>query len=90
MGQSYPLHFRSFECRILDRSLKVVESIPFKSASNAEATEASAALFGQATGADLAGFEVWRDGTRLLVRLETKPDELTPTVWAPVASPQVN
>lgn len=85
MDQSSLLHSRSYQCRILDRDLKVVRTVGFESPSDAEATETAAELLRrQDNGAVLAGFELWQGDRRLLVRLESTETEspaniLTPT-----------
>ena len=61
----------------MDRDLKVVRTTTFHSPDDAKAIEIAADfLRQQGNGVALAGFEVWKDNTRLLVRLESRETEL--------------
>ena len=69
MGELTPIHFE-YECRFLGQDLKPFETIPFTCVSDSEASEACADLLKQHTNrAAFAGFELFRDGRRLFVRL---------------------
>jgi hypothetical protein len=75
MGQSTPI-FSQYECRFLGSNLKPLETVAFTCASDAAALEACTLMFKQrVTREVLTGFEVWRDGNRLLVRLTTGEPE---------------
>jgi hypothetical protein len=75
MGHSTPI-FSQYECRFLGSNLKPLETVAFTCASDAAALEACTLMFKQrVTREVLTGFEVWRDGNRLLVRLTTGEPE---------------
>ena len=77
MGQSSPPNSHPYKCRILNHDLKVVRTAAFHSPDDAKAIEIAADLLRQqGNGVALAGFEVWKDNTRLLVRLESNETEL--------------
>jgi hypothetical protein len=78
-----------YECRILNRDLKVVRTTTFHSPDDAKAIEIAADfLRQQGNGVALAGFEVWKDNTRLLVRLESRETELPESLWLSATRPQ--
>ena len=77
MGLSSPIHSQVYECRILNRDLKVIRTTTFHGPDDEKAIEIAADLLRQqGNGVALAGFEVWKDNTRLLVRLESNETEL--------------
>ena len=74
MGQLASFAFHTYECRILDRDLRVVRAIPLKCKTDAEARAAAADLFMRhEPGESLAGYEIRRDQTRVLVQLMQRP-----------------
>jgi hypothetical protein len=88
MGQLSSIHSPEYECRILDRNLKVVRTTTFHSSDDAQAIEIAASLLSQqSNGVALAGFEVWKDNTRLLVRLESTETELPESLSSSAARP---
>ena len=89
MRQSSPSNAPSYECRILDRNLKTVLTTTFHSPDDAKAIEIAADLLRQQSNdVALAGFEVWKDNTRLLVRLESRETELPESLWLSATRPQ--
>ena len=88
MGQSSSIHSQAYECRILDGNLRVVRTTTFHSPDDAKAIEIAADLLRQqSNGVALAGFEVWKDNTRLLVRLESTETELPESLSSSAARP---
>jgi hypothetical protein len=91
MSQSPAPHSQPYECRILDRDLKVVRTTTFHSPDAAQAIEIAADLVRQqGIGAALAGFEVWKDNNRLLVRLEPQEAGSPEGLWLSAPRPQAD
>jgi len=74
VGQSASLPLHTYECRILNRGLKVVRTVPLTCSTDAEARAVAADLFmRQEPSENLAGYEIRRDQFRLLVQLMERP-----------------
>lgn len=70
MGQLASLSLHTYECRILDRDLKVVRTVALSCKTDKEAMAGAADLFMRhELGEHLAGFEIRKDQVRLLVQL---------------------
>jgi hypothetical protein len=76
VGQSAPLPLHAYECRILDRDLRVVRTLPLTCETDQEAKTTAADLFMRHDGEDLIGFEIWKDQYRLMVQLMQRPRDL--------------
>jgi len=74
MGQTTNPSLPTYECRILDRNLRVIRTVRLACTTDAEATATATDLFmRQDHGEDLAGFEIHKDRHRLLVQLRQRP-----------------
>jgi hypothetical protein len=75
MGRTAPVP--TYECRILDRDLRVIRTFALASCETDEqAADAAADLFARHSGKNLAGFEIRKDHVRHLVRLMERPNDL--------------
>ncbi len=65
----------AYECWMLDRHVKVVRQVCLPCGTDAEAREVAADLYERDDyAAGLAGFEIRKDGIRLLVQLSQHPN----------------
>jgi len=74
VDQSASVPLSTYECRILDRNLRVIRKIPLACTTYEQAKAAAADLFqrDEYTG-ELAGFGIWKNDRRLLIQLTQRP-----------------
>ena len=73
MGRAAPMP--AYECRILDRNLRVIRTVPLTCETDQDAKATAADLFMRQDGEDLAGFEIWKGQYRVTVQLMQRPPD---------------
>src|ERR1043166_8643731 len=76
MGQLNSTSLPEYECRLLDRGLRVVRAFLLVCRTDLEAQQAANEIFLRHDGEGLAGFEIWKDGCCFAVQLRERPGDV--------------